>query len=113
MKATKIYKHQNEDGTFTYTNEEGAVVISKSKKDHEYFTVAYNAKGLSFGRFATCSKELENYRAHASQNLDWMQKHMTYWASKYGQEDAEKQMRKSIEWVEEAKAAKVTRIEVA
>ena len=111
MNATKIYKHQNEDGTFTYTNEEGIVIINKSKKDHEFFTVAYNGKGLAFGKFTTRSKELENYRAHAAQNLDWMNKHLIYWANKYGWDNAQEEMKKAQAWVEEANEAKVQRIE--
>ena len=112
MKATQIYKKQNADGTYTYTNENGEVLIAKSKKNYEYAAPAYySAKGMAFGKYSTCEKALEEYRAHAYSNLKYCEETDARRRERMGIAEAIDVMDKAKAWVKRAENANVIKIE--
>ena len=111
MKATQVYKMQNADGTFTYTNENGEVLIAKSKKDFEYAAPAHQGRGLAFGKFTTCLKAIDELKKRALWNEKWMRDHEAYWTAKYGAENFREEMKKAMAWARDVMLAKPIKIE--
>lgn len=112
MRATQIYKKQNADGTYTYTNENGEVLIAKSKKNYEYAALAYySAKGMAFGKYSTCEKSLEEYRAHAYRNLKYCEETDARRRERFGIAEAIDVMDKAKAWVKRGENASVIKIE--
>lgn len=110
MKATQIYKKQNANGTYTYTNENGEVLIANCKKNYEYAAPAYySAKSMVFGKYSTCEKALEEYRAHAYSNLK--EKTDARRRERFGIAEAIDVMDKAKAWVKRAENANVIKIE--
>lgn len=112
--TTKVFRTMHaSDGKFTYTDQDGNVILANSKKCYEFFSpVAYaSAKGCVFGTAATCAKAIRQYRLNADKNAEYLRTHKESWIEKYGIEDYNKQLVNSIGWLQKAEQARVIKIE--
>lgn len=111
---TKVFRTMHaSDGKFTYTDQDGNVILANSKKCYEYFSpVAYAcAKACAFGTFKTCAKAIKDYGRAAEQNLIYLSHRKNYWINQYGEEDYNKAVQDGNAWLEKANQARVIKIE--
>lgn len=110
---TKVFRTMHaSDGKFTYTDQDGNVILANSKKCYEFFSpVAYaSAKGCAFGTFKTCTKAIKDYKIAADNNYQYLLTHKAYWINKYGAEDYNKQLLNGSIWACKAATARVIKI---
>lgn len=74
----QIFKHKNENGTFTYTDEKGNVIKKASKKDYEYCAKAPMACGYVFGTYKTCENGLKSRIDIMKYNLEYCKQVIAY-----------------------------------
>ena len=111
---TKVFRTMHAiDGKFTYTDQDGNIIIANSKRCYDYFSpVAYAcARGCAFGTYKTCTKAISDYKRAADDNYNYLLTHKNYWTSKYGEEDYNKCLLNGSTWIHEAATARVIKIE--
>lgn len=73
----KIFKHKNPNGTFTYTDESGNVIIMHSKRDFEYGCFpAY--LGRAFGKYSSCEKAIKFAEKMAADDIRYCKECIAY-----------------------------------
>ena len=107
---TNIYKKNNGNGTFTYTDNNGRVLIAASKRDYEYFSVAHFGN-WAFGKYTTCAKALRDYQRAAEFALKDIIERRAHYLKHWGEELLDKNTEEYRAFYESAKAAKVIKIE--
>ena len=111
---TKVFRTMHAiDGKFTYTDQDGNIIIANSKRCYDYFSpVAYACvRGCAFGTYQTCKKAISDYKRAADDNYQYLLTHKNYWIKKYGEEDYNKCLLKGSIWMSEASTARVIKIE--
>ena len=111
---TKVFRTMHaSDGKFTYTDQDGNIILANSKKCYDYFSpVAYAcAKGCAFGTYKTCTKAISDYKKAADNNYQYLLTHKDYWIKQYGEEDYNKQLLNGSIWTSKAATARVIKIE--
>ena len=111
---TKVFRTMHaSDGKFTYTDQDGNIILASSKKCYDYFSpVAYACeKGYAFGTYKTCTKAISDYRKAADNNNQYLLTHKDYWIKQYGEEDYNKQLLNGRIWTCKAATARVIKIE--
>lgn len=111
---TKVFRTMHaSDGKFTYTDQDGNIILASSKKCYDYFSpVAYACeKGYAFGTYKTCTKAISDYRKAADNNNQYLLTHKDYWIKQYGEEDYNKQLLNGSIWTCKAATARVIKIE--
>lgn len=109
---TSITKTINGNGTFTYSDNTGSIIIANSKRNYEYWApTCINAKGLVFGSYKTCLQGIYELQKRMNLNLEYCIKNRTKRSEKYGVEEAEKGIKEAHELVALANTAVVRKIE--
>lgn len=111
---TKVFRTMHAiDGKFTYTDQEGNIIIANSKRCYNYFSpVAYAcARCCAFGTYKTCTKAISDYKRAADDNYHYLLTHKNYWTKQYGEEDYNKRLLNASTWIHEAATARVVKIE--
>lgn len=111
---TKVFRTMHaSDGKFTYTDQDGNIILANSKKCYDFFSpVAYACeKGYAFGTYKTCTKAISDYKKAADNNYQYLLTHKDYWIEQYGEEDYNKQLLNGSIWTCKAATARVIKIE--
>ena len=111
---TKVFRTMHaSDGKFTYTDQDGNIILASSKRCYDYFSpVAYACeRGCAFGNYKTCTKAISDYKRAADDNYHYLLTHKNYWTKQYGEEDYNKCLLNGSIWVREAETARVIKIE--
>ena len=111
---TKVFRTiHTSDGKFTYTDQDGNIILASSKRCYDYFSpVAYACeRGCAFGTYQTCTKAISDYKKAADNNYQYLLTHKDYWIKQYGEEDYNKQLLYCSTWIHEAATARVIKIE--
>ena len=111
---TKVFRTMHEsDGKFTYTDQDGNIILANSKKCYDYFSpVAYSClQGFAFGTYKTCTKAISDYKKAADNNYHYLLTNKDYWIKQYGEEDYNKQLLNGSIWTSKAATARVIKIE--
>lgn len=111
---TKVFRTMHaSDGKFTYTDQDGNIILASSKRCYDYFSpVAYACeRGCAFGNYQTCTKAIIDYKKAADNNYQYLLTHKDYWIRQYGEEDYNKQLLNGSIWTCKAATVRVIKIE--